>query len=110
VSLVGHASDVPLGIVRDTIYREELYELHAGDVVVLMTDGVLEAIEPDLRSMSTVSRFLGEASEGAADVHRFLLEKLDQLTAGTLGDDMTLVAVEATHELSNDLRDYAQAS
>jgi serine phosphatase RsbU (regulator of sigma subunit) len=111
VSIVGRATEMPLGIVQSTTYRDEHYELNRGDVVVLMTDGVLEAVESDLLSMSTLQRFLSEASEGAGDVHRFLLRKFEECTTGKRVDDMTLVALEATGEpLSRDFAELARAS
>lgn len=101
VSIVGRASGMPLGIQQDTTYLDERYELNRGDVIVLMTDGVLEAVESDSLTMRTLKRFLAEASEGAGDVHRFLLRKFEEYTTGSLADDMTLVALEATLRTSS---------
>jgi serine phosphatase RsbU (regulator of sigma subunit) len=111
VSVVGRASGMPLGIAEQTTYLDEHYELNRGDVVVLMTDGVLEAIEPDLLCMSTLRRFLAEASEGAGGVHRFILRKFEECTTGKPADDMTLIALEATCDpISQSSLDFAQAS
>ena len=111
VSVVGRASGMPLGIAEQTTYLDEHYELNRGDVVVLMTDGVLEAIEPDLLSMSTLKRFLAEASEGAGGVHRFFLRKFEECTTGKPADDMTLIALEPTCDpISQSSLDFAQAS
>jgi len=33
----------PLGVVKDTPYREEKFPLQSGDVLILMTDGIIEA-------------------------------------------------------------------
>ena len=113
VAVIGHASGMPLGIDAGSTYRDEHHELNLGDVIVLMTDGVLEAVESDLLSMTTLKRLLGEAEEGAADVHRFLLRKCEECTRGKRVDDMTLMALEATPEhqpASGRLADLAQAS
>jgi sigma-B regulation protein RsbU (phosphoserine phosphatase) len=96
VSIVGHATGIPLGILPDTTYLDERYELDRGDVIVLMTDGVLEALESDLVRMSTLKRLLAEPHESGAEVYRFLLRKFEERTAGRLIDDMTLMALEAT--------------
>lgn len=101
VSVIGRASGMPLGILESTTYRDESYELNRGDVVVLMTDGVLEAVESDLLGMPTLKRLLAEASEGARDVHRLLLREFDECTTGMRADDMTLVALEATLRTSS---------
>jgi phosphoserine phosphatase RsbU/P len=98
VSIVGHPSGMPLGIADSTTYLHERYELNRGDVIVLMTDGVLEAVETDFLSMSTLKRLLSEAAEGAADVHRFLLQRFEECTTGKRIDDMTLLALEAMPE------------
>jgi serine phosphatase RsbU (regulator of sigma subunit) len=111
VSAVGHATGMPLGIVQGTKYLEERYELNHGDVIVLMTDGVLEAIESDLLSMTTLKRLLAEASEGARGVHRLLLRKFEECTTGTRADDMTLMALEATPQpRARRVSDFARAS
>jgi sigma-B regulation protein RsbU (phosphoserine phosphatase) len=111
VSVVGHASGIPLGIMENTTYLDERYELNCGDIIVLMTDGVLEAIEADLLSMSTLTQLLAEASEGAGDVHRILLQKFEECTIGRRADDMTLVALEAMHETgTRALSNLARAS
>jgi serine phosphatase RsbU (regulator of sigma subunit) len=95
VSVVGRASGVPLGIASGTTYLDERCELSGGDVIVLMTDGVLEAVESDLVNMSTLKRFVSEASEGAREVHRFLLRKFEDCTTEERSDDMTLMTLEA---------------
>jgi phosphoserine phosphatase RsbU/P len=111
VSVVGRASGTPLGIAERTTYLDERYELNRGDVIVLMTDGVLEAVESDLLSMSTLRRFLTEASEGAGRVHRFLLRKFEECTTGKPADDMTLIVLEAAPEaISENSLDFARAS
>jgi sigma-B regulation protein RsbU (phosphoserine phosphatase) len=96
VSMVGQPTGIPLGIRPDTTYLDERHELDRGDILVLMTDGVLEALESDLMRMSTLRRMLSEAHESAADVYRFLLRKFEERTAGRLIDDMTLIALEST--------------
>ena len=85
VSIVGHASGMPLGIAEQTTYRDECFELNHGDVFVLMTDGVLEAMETDLLRMSTLQRLLADAAEGAGAVHRFFIRKLEERAVGRPG-------------------------
>jgi len=95
VSVVGRASGAPLGFSEDSIYIDEHHDLCLGDVIVLMTDGVLEAIETDLERMSTLRTLLGDTAEGARGVHTGLLRKFEECTRGCRRpDDMTLVAVE----------------
>jgi serine phosphatase RsbU (regulator of sigma subunit) len=96
VSVVGRPSGAPLGIAKNATYVAERHELGRGDVIVLMTDGVLEAVESDLVTMSTLKRLLAEASGGAREVHRILLRKFEECTKGGRADDMTLLVLEVT--------------
>ncbi|HEX3596228.1 MAG TPA: PP2C family protein-serine/threonine phosphatase [Polyangiaceae bacterium] len=98
VSIVGNASGPPLGIEPESKYENEYYELRRGDVVVMMTDGLLEAIEKDLWSMETVRNWLSEAPGEAGSVHRLLLGKLDACVARRFMDDVTLVTLEASYD------------
>jgi serine phosphatase RsbU (regulator of sigma subunit) len=93
-TIVGRASGQPLGILRDVIYSSERDRLDAGDIVVLMTDGVLETIESDLAAMRTVAGLLSEAPDGAAAVKRCILAEVERLRAGRADDDLTLLCIE----------------
>lgn len=94
VDVMGRASGPPLGILGDSTYSNETCRLERGDVVVLMTDGVLEAIETDLAAMSRVSALVAAAKGGSGDVHRSLLAQLAMKKAEQRGDDMTLLSLE----------------
>ncbi len=61
--------------------------------------------------MSTLTQLFSEASEGAGNVHRFLLRKFEECSTGKRVDDMTLVSLEAMSEpISGSLSDFARAS
>jgi serine phosphatase RsbU (regulator of sigma subunit) len=85
----------PLGFSVSSTYVDEQMELAEGDLVVLMTDGILEAIETDLLAMSTSRKLFAAATEGARGVHRLFLRQVEERTNGPRTDDMTFVAVEA---------------
>jgi serine phosphatase RsbU (regulator of sigma subunit) len=85
----------PLGFSVASTYVDEHHDLIEGDLIVLMTDGILEAIETDLLEMSTTRSLFAEAPEGARAVHRLFLRKVRERTSGRRTDDMTLLAVEA---------------
>lgn len=109
VSVIGRASGVPLGILPDTTYLAECHELNQGDVIVLMSDGVLEAVESDLAGMSTLRELLRDDATTAIDLHRRLLQRFEECTTGARADDMTLMVLEATPEpISGSLLDFAR--
>lgn len=98
VAVVGEASGPPLGIDRDFRYQDEDHELRRGDVVVMMTDGLLEAVELDLTSMGTLRRWLAQGPAEALNLHRLLLGKLEEEAARRHEDDVTLVTLETPRE------------
>jgi serine phosphatase RsbU (regulator of sigma subunit) len=89
VRIVGRASGPPLGILEDSRYFDETCEFRSGDVMVLMTDGILEAVETDLQGMPTLTAL---GSGGA--VHRRLLAQLSDLQSKRDADDMMLLSLE----------------
>jgi serine phosphatase RsbU (regulator of sigma subunit) len=96
VSIVGLASGPPLGFARETRYIEETHSLRPHDLIVLMTDGVLEAVETNLSTMSNLRRLVsstGTTMDGAS-VHRLLLRLFDERSRGRRPDDMTLLVLE----------------
>jgi serine phosphatase RsbU (regulator of sigma subunit) len=94
VRAVGTASGPPLGIVSDCEYTDERHPLTLGDVLVFMTDGLLEALESDLLAMETLRRILASAPAGNGAVHRFLLSELDRCTLRRRSDDILLLSLE----------------
>ncbi|HEX6275523.1 MAG TPA: PP2C family protein-serine/threonine phosphatase [Polyangiaceae bacterium] len=94
VLVVGRGSGPPLGLVADCSYTDEYHRLAPGDVLVFMTDGVLEAIETDLLDMSTLRSLLTRAPAGRGALHRSLVRFLDGCSALRSADDMTLVSLE----------------
>lgn len=100
VRMVGSASGPPLGIEEHYDYTDEEHELRNGDVVLLMTDGVLEALETDLVAFATLREHVASAPAGNGAVHRFLLSLLDRCTARQRADDCLLLSLEVTGDSS----------
>jgi len=94
VCLIGRASGPPLGIIADQSYVDECHAVKSGDVVVFMTDGVLEAVETDLTAMSRIAAVVAERPGGGSDVHRRLLSRLPAQQPERRADDMTLLSLE----------------
>jgi len=91
-AIVGRASGPPLGIVEKPCYFDETHRFGSGDVMVLMTDGIVEAVETDLAEMPTLTALVAQGGGGSA-VHRRVLA---QLTGARRRepDDMTLLSLE----------------
>jgi serine phosphatase RsbU (regulator of sigma subunit) len=103
-ALVARASGPPLGTLGQYRWSEEQVELGLGDVVVLMTDGVVEAIEQDLVEMPSLSAIVAGASDGIERLNRRILAEVDR--KGPRPDDLTLLSLE----LASNLRPRARPS
>ena len=94
---------LPLGIKRDAEYREGRTQLQCGDVLVIYSDGVTEAAEPELvKSLArrvlyeVVSRNVDASAAGIRDRIESSLTKFSQGTSAA--DDITLVIVKRQAE------------
>jgi serine phosphatase RsbU (regulator of sigma subunit) len=81
-------------MLRQTRYVNTHDRLEVGDIVVLMTDGVLEAIESDLVKMHAVAGLLAEAPEGTEAVNRAIFAEVDRRGRRTKADDRTVLSIE----------------
>jgi serine phosphatase RsbU (regulator of sigma subunit) len=89
---------LPLGIKRDADYREGRTQLQLGDVLVIYSDGVTEAMSPTgeefgaTRLYEVVSRNIEASAAGIRDRIESSLTKFAQGTSAA--DDITLVIVK----------------
>lgn len=94
VTVIGQALGPPLGILPEFSYPEECCRFRSGDLIVLMTDGMLEAVETDLTGMPNLSALVAQAPGGSKEVHRRLLVHLADATQNQSTDDVTLLSLE----------------
>ena len=93
---------LPLGIMADAEFREGKTQLHPGDVLVIYSDGVSEAVNPTgeefgpTRLYEVVARNLDASASGIRDRIESALTKFCQGTPAA--DDITLVIVKRLAE------------
>jgi len=93
---------LPLGIKRDAEYREGRTQLQKGDVLVIYSDGVTEAVSPTgeefgaTRLYEVVARNVTASASGIRDRIESSLTKFAQGTSAA--DDITLVIVKRQAE------------
>lgn len=93
---------LPLGIKPDADYREGRTQLQHGDVLVIYSDGVTEAMSPSgeefgaTRLYEVVSRNIESSAAGIRDRIESSLTKFSQGTSAA--DDITLVIVKRQAE------------
>lgn len=96
------AGGLPLGIMADAEFREGRTQLHPGDVLVIYSDGVSEAVNPSgeefgpTRLYEVVARNLDASAGGIRDRIESALTKFCQGTPAA--DDITLVIVKRNAE------------
>ncbi len=96
------AGGMPLGILPDAPYREGRTQLHAGDALVIYSDGVTETQNPQgeefgpVRLYDVVARNLDASAAGIRDKIEAGITKFAQGTAAV--DDITLVIVKRQAE------------
>jgi serine phosphatase RsbU (regulator of sigma subunit)/anti-sigma regulatory factor (Ser/Thr protein kinase) len=86
------ASGMPLGLLAESTYEVVEADLPAGAVLVVASDGVAEAFDPEgaMYGFDRVARVVGEADDDPIDA---LLDDVDAFTFGAQDDDITIVAL-----------------
>jgi sigma-B regulation protein RsbU (phosphoserine phosphatase) len=97
-SVVARASGPPLGTIPNFRWAEEPITLELGDVLVLMTDGVVEAIEEDLLEMPALSSIVSGCADGIERINRRIFSEVER--RGGRGDDLTLLSLELASNVS----------
>jgi serine phosphatase RsbU (regulator of sigma subunit) len=90
-------SGLPLGIMEDYEYESVEFELGTGDIVVMYTDGINEAMNSDGMQLTT-EKMIEEIREGQAKSPEAMGEQICQAVARHAGrepaiDDMCLVCI-----------------
>ena len=90
---------LPLGILSNSQFPcSAPLQLHSGDVVVMLTDGVLEAFSPDgvqFGKDRTVQFVREHRDQPAAQIIEALREAVDEYTErAKLTDDLTIVVIK----------------
>jgi serine phosphatase RsbU (regulator of sigma subunit) len=90
------ASGLALGVARDQAYSEARERIDPGDLVVLFTDGVIEARrDGELYGHGRLDRVLSEHRElSAAELARAVVDDARAFSGGDLADDSAVVVVK----------------
>ena len=86
------ASSLPIGILSHVDLVSCKKQLKDGDIVIMVSDGILENRNNLSDGETTFKHFIVEAKSNSPEyLAKFLLNKAKNLLAGQEGDDMTVV-------------------
>ncbi len=93
---LGRASGPPVGMLPAQTYTDDVFPLDTGDIVLLMTDGVLDALhrDDDQLGLWAVIDLLAKAPRDLDEINRRIVSLVQQRTGGVAPDDLTLLGLE----------------
>jgi serine phosphatase RsbU (regulator of sigma subunit) len=89
---------VPLGIEKDALLVERRVQLARGDTLLLVTDGVVEALAPDRSefTMENLAQVFRREGTGASQLVDDVFEEVGRTSTSPQEDDLTVLAVTWT--------------
>lgn len=92
------ASNLPIGIIQDIEVDLVTLTLQAGDIVIMMTDGIYDAPGHAVNKELWMKRLIQEIdSEDPQQIADVLLEKVIRYQQNIIHDDMTVVVGKVEH-------------
>jgi sigma-B regulation protein RsbU (phosphoserine phosphatase) len=96
----GAGEQIPLGILRDHAFRNSEFDVDPGDVLVLYTDGIVEARDRKGRpfGIERLASLTAGGPQQPAELLALLRDALIEHQGGPLGvDDQTLIVLRIAH-------------
>jgi sigma-B regulation protein RsbU (phosphoserine phosphatase) len=96
----GAGEQIPLGILRDHVFRNSEFEVDPGDVFVLYTDGIVETRDRNGHPFGTerLAALVGEGPEEPAALLVTLRDAVFEHQRGPIGvDDQTMILLRIAH-------------
>ena len=89
---------LPLGIEKDALLVDRKIQLAAGDSLLLVTDGVVEALGTDrsVFKMEQLGEMFRHEGSGAPQIVEDIFEEIGRISTGPPEDDLTVLAVTWT--------------
>lgn len=86
-----YSDSLPLGVLQNQKVEKIACQLEAGDVVVMVTDGVLDALPAGEQEKLLDLLILGSPISNPKEMAHYLLEKVLELSGQPPADDMTVL-------------------
>lgn len=86
-----YSETLPLGVVQNQKIKETICQLESGDLVIMVTDGVLDALPEGEQEQLLDLMILGSPIENPKEMAHYILEKVLELGKQPPEDDMTVL-------------------
>ena len=96
----GAGTQIPLGVLRDHVWQNETFEVASGDLLVLYTDGVVEARDAQREPFGEqrLAELVRTGPTRPAELLTLLRERLVEHQGSEIGsDDQTLAVLRIAH-------------
>ena len=85
------SESLPLGVIQRQQSEKETRQLESGDVVVMVSDGILDALPAGEQEHLLDLMIGGSPLDNPEELANYILDKVLELAAGKAGDDMTVL-------------------
>ena len=92
-----YSESLPLGVVRSQKIEKASCQLTSGDMVIMVTDGVLDALPAGEQEHLLDLMILGSPITNPKEMAHYILEKVLELGKNPPGDDMTVLVAGIWH-------------
>ena len=86
-----NSKNLPFGLVDEVDVEVIKEELQAGDIIVSVSDGILDIDKSNIEEKTWVEDYLSNANSDPRELSERILSKAKELSGGTVKDDMTVV-------------------
>ena len=84
-------NSLPFGAVEEIEYKKNKKKLKHGDIVITISDGILDVDKNNIGDYSWLRTYLEKATTNPDQLSRDILDKAKELSNGKVMDDMTVV-------------------
>lgn len=92
-----YSESLPLGVVRSQKIEKASCQLESGDMVIMVTDGVLDALPAGEQEHLLDLMIMGSTITNPKEMAHYILEKVLELGKNPPGDDMTVLVAGIWH-------------
>lgn len=100
VQLLGEGDQIPLGVLREYEYRNNEFDMHNGDMLVLYTDGIVEARDENenMFGVERLRELVASAPQSPHEVCARIVAAVRAHQRSDIGsDDQTLIVLRVDH-------------